>query len=59
MKQITDTLFYADEGKTFIRKEDGFDMGNGIDLGVDDTIENYEETPIQTETDQPKKKTSK
>lgn len=49
MKQITDTLFYADEGKTFIRKEDGFDMGNGIDLGVDDTIENYEEVDVPKE----------
>lgn len=58
MKQITDTLFYVDEGKTFIRKEDGFDMGNGIDLGVDDTIDNYEEVdaPKEEEPKTSKKK---
>jgi hypothetical protein len=25
----------ADEGKTFIRIHDGYDMGNGIQLGID------------------------
>lgn len=33
----------ADEGKTFIRKADGFDMGEELWLGLDDNIENYEE----------------
>lgn len=33
----------ADEGKTFIRKADGFDMGEEIWLGVSDLIEKYEE----------------
>ena len=33
----------ADECKTFIRKSDGFDMGEEIWLGLDDYISNYEE----------------
>lgn len=33
----------ADEGKTFIRKEDDFDMGEEIWLGIEDLIENYVE----------------
>lgn len=36
----------ADENKTFIRKADGFDMGEEIWLGVEDSIENYEEIAI-------------
>lgn len=46
MIQLSEHLYLADEGKTFIRKSDGFDMGNGIDLGVDDSVENYEEKEI-------------
>lgn len=33
----------ADEGKTFIRKADGVDMGEDIWLGIDDSIDNYVE----------------
>ena len=33
--------YIAEEGKTFIRKADGVDMGEEIFLGVDDAIENY------------------
>lgn len=36
----------TDEGKTFIRKSDNFDMGEEIWLGVNDTIENYEEKEV-------------
>lgn len=36
----------ADEGKTFIRKADGFDMGEELWLGIDDNIDNYEEVAI-------------
>lgn len=36
----------ADEGKTFIRKSDGFDMGEEMWLGIDDHIDNYAEEPI-------------
>lgn len=37
----------AEEGKTFIRKADGFDMGEEIWLGESDTIENYEEREVE------------
>lgn len=47
MKQIDNHLYFADEGKTFIRKSDGFDMGDGIDLGTNDSIDNYEEKLIE------------
>lgn len=43
MKQITNKLYYCDEGKVFQRKDDGFIMGNGLDLGDNDIIDNYEE----------------
>lgn len=45
MKQNeTNTIHWiADEGKTFIRKADGFDMGEEIWLGLTDNIENYKE----------------
>lgn len=33
----------ADEGKTFVSKVDGSNMGEEIWLGVADSIENYEE----------------
>lgn len=47
----------ADEGKTFIRIHDGYDMGSGIQLGVEnstgvvreDKVEYYEEIDIQKE----------
>lgn len=34
----------ADEGKTFVHKIDGTEMGTDIWLGVGDSIDNYEET---------------
>ena len=37
----------ADEGKTFIRKSDGFDMGEEMWLGIDDHIDNYAEQEIE------------
>ena len=47
----------ADEGKTFIRIHDGYDMGNGIQLGIEnstgvvreDKVEYYEEIDIPKE----------
>ena len=47
------------KGKTFIRIHDGYDMGNGIQLGVDtstgepreDKVEYYEEIDIPEEID--------
>lgn len=35
--------WFCDENKTFIRKIDNFNMGEEIWLGIDDSIENYEE----------------
>lgn len=42
-------LYKADEGKMFVRKSDGFIMGNGIDLGKNDSIDNYEEREFSDE----------
>ena len=38
--------YIADEGKTFIRLADGFDMGEEMYLGSTDAINNYEEIDI-------------
>ena len=35
--------YFAEEGKFIVRKEDGFIMGEDIDLGSEDSIKNYEE----------------
>ena len=43
MKTENNRQYYCDEGKVFRRKADGFIMGNGLDLGNTDSIENYEE----------------
>lgn len=42
-----DKHYLAVEGKTFIRKADGFDMGEELWLGVNDNIENYEEREVE------------
>lgn len=52
MKTENNRLYLCDEGKVFRRISDGFIMGDGIDLGDDDTIENYEE--IDDPNPQPK-----
>ena len=36
-------IYTADEGKWFIRKSDSFVMGESMDMGVEDSIENYDE----------------
>ena len=48
MKKVTDRLYLCDEGKVFIHKADGFIMGDGIDLGDNDSIDNYEEVDDPT-----------
>lgn len=50
-KQENSNLWLADDGKTFVQKSDGFVMGTGIDLGENDTIENYEEVELTEEND--------
>lgn len=42
-------IYRADEGRLFVRKSDGFVMGDGIDLGVADSIDNYEEREFTPE----------
>ena len=43
------SLYEADDGKMLVRKSDGSIMGDGIDLGISDTIENYEERDFTDE----------
>jgi hypothetical protein len=50
MIHIDGTSFYeADDGKMFVRISDGLIMGDGLDLGVEDTIDNYEERTFTEE----------
>lgn len=44
-----DNIYTADEGKLIVRKADGFIMGDAIDLGSADSIENYEERAFSEE----------
>lgn len=43
----------AEENYTFIRKADGFDMGEEIWLGIADSIENYEEKEVEQKNEEP------
>lgn len=43
------SLYAADDGKMFVRRSDGFIMGDGIDMGLNDSIDNYEERPFTEE----------
>lgn len=49
MKTI-ENRYFADKGNFIVRKVDGFIMGEDIDLGTGDSIENYEEKPFTEET---------
>ena len=53
MKTIDNVNYTSDEGKVFIHKETKEILGNGISLGLNDSIENYEEI------DDPEKKKEK
>lgn len=50
MKQVSNNIYIAKEGYTFIRKSDGFNMGDSIQLGyvdgVKDSINNYREVSV-------------
>lgn len=51
MKHIENTSIYkADEGCFIVRKEDNFIMGEEIDLGSADSIENYKDEPYTEES---------
>lgn len=43
MKQIDEMNYLSDEGKVFVQKETGIIYGWGISLGLNDSIDNYEE----------------
>lgn len=50
MEHIENTNIYkAGEGKLIIRKSDNFIMGDAIDLGSADSIENYKEKKFSKE----------
>ena len=42
-------IYRADAGGLIVRKSDGFVMGDAIDLGVADSIDNYEEREFSEE----------
>lgn len=50
MIKITDTIYKAEEGCFIVRKEDGFIMGESIDLGSTDNIDNYMDEPYTEES---------
>ena len=50
MKQITDTIYRADEGCFIVRKVDNFIMGEDIDLGSTDSIDDYKDEPYTEES---------
>lgn len=51
MKQVENTSVYkADEGCFIVSKVDGSIMGEDIDLGSADSIDNYEDQPYTEES---------
>lgn len=49
MKRIDETNYLSDEGMVFKQKETGIIYGWGISLGLNDTIDNYEEVDCPEE----------
>ena len=49
MKQINETNYLSDESMVFKQKETGIIYGWGISLGLNDTIDNYEEVDCPEE----------
>lgn len=49
MKQIDEMNYLSDEGKVFVQKETGIIYGLGISLGLNDSIDNYEEVDCPEE----------
>ena len=50
MINIEGSIYKADEGCFIVRKGDNFIMGEGIDLGGADSIENYKDEPYTEES---------
>ena len=46
MKTTDNRHYYADDNKVLVRISDDFIMGTGLDLGVEDSIDNYREDPM-------------
>lgn len=49
MKRINETNYLSDEGMVFKQKKTGIIYGWGISLGLNDTIDNYEEVDCPEE----------
>lgn len=43
-------IWVADEGCFIVRKSDNWIMGDSIDLGTNDSIDNYEDRPYTAES---------
>ena len=50
MIKIDDNRYAASDGCFIVRKSDGFIMGESIDLGTADSIDNYEDQPYTEES---------
>ena len=50
MKQISERIYQANEGCFIVRKADDFIMGESIDLGSADSIDNYEDRQFTEES---------
>lgn len=50
MKQISNTVYQANDGCFIVRKHDNFIMGESIDLGTSDSIGNYKDSPFTEES---------
>lgn len=50
MKQLSDNIYRANEGCFIIRKSDDFIMGESIDLGSSDSIDDYTDSPYTEES---------
>ncbi len=50
MIQLNENIYKANEGCFIVRKSDNFIMGEDIDLGSADSIDNYEDQPYTKES---------
>ena len=50
MKQISERIYKADKGCFIVRIADNFIMGEDIDLGSADSIDNYKDVPYTEES---------
>ena len=50
MKHVDGSRFKAEEGCFIVRKADNFIMGEDIDIGSADSLDNYEDQPYTEES---------